>query len=149
MKICSKCGIEKSLDDFANKNGKKESRCKECKNAYYREYWKRPGTWDKHKQRVASNRKTYATKNQLLVLDRLASGCVDCGESDVRVLEFDHLPEFQKLANVSSLVSGSSDKLIEEMNKCDVVCANCHKRRTYSRLPSYKSNSWDSIGALL
>ena len=149
MKICSKCGVEKHLDDFANKNGKKESRCKACKNAYYREYWKRPGTWDKHRERLKSNKQAQIEDNHKLVVDRLASGCVDCGEQDIRVLEFDHLPEYEKLANVSNLMSGSRNKLIEEMNKCDVVCANCHKRRTYARSPSYRSRSWDSIGALL
>ena len=55
--------------------------------------------------------------------------CVDCGEDDIVVLQFDH--QGDKVANVSYLVSGGSPKRLRaEMAKCHVVCANCHTRRT-------------------
>ena len=68
------------------------------------------------------------------------SSCKDCGSKDPRVLEFDHLGD--KSFNVSRAVSGStrSWKLIqEEINKCDIVCANCHRIRTQER-GNYKRN---------
>jgi hypothetical protein len=57
--------------------------------------------------------------------------CIDCGETDVRVLQFDHC-RGQKKAEVSRLIrEGYSLEVIKaEMAKCDVVCANCHIRRT-------------------
>lgn len=60
--------------------------------------------------------------------------CKDCQEKDWRVLDFDHLRD--KKATVASLVQrGSSiDRLKEEIRKCEVVCSNCHRLRTYSRL---------------
>jgi hypothetical protein len=58
--------------------------------------------------------------------------CVDCGESDIVVLEFDHLPEFEKLFNATN-ISKSYDAIKAEIAKCEVVCANCHTRRTAKR----------------
>ena len=58
--------------------------------------------------------------------------CVDCGETDPVVLEFDHLRD--KRANVAVLLGYGSWRLIEaEIAKCEVVCANCHRRRTARR----------------
>ena len=56
--------------------------------------------------------------------------CVDCGESDADVLDFDHLRN--KRANVSRLVhtAVSWDLIVAEISKCEVRCANCHRRRT-------------------
>lgn len=51
-RICTKCEDEKSLDSFARKSGRRETRCKECHNAYYRDYWKNTEAYTKHKERV-------------------------------------------------------------------------------------------------
>lgn len=57
--------------------------------------------------------------------------CVDCGEADIVVLQFDHC-RGTKIMPVSSLISRGwlLAKIREEVEKCDVVCANCHARRT-------------------
>jgi len=67
------------------------------------------------------------------LLDFLAEHpCVDCGESDPIVLEFDHRGD--KLFNVSyGLRDRNWAAVLAEMEKCDVVCANCHRRRTAAR----------------
>lgn len=64
--------------------------------------------------------------------------CVDCGESDIVVLEFDH--QRDKLADVSALSREgySLDKLKQEIAKCEVVCANCHRRRTAKQFGWYR-----------
>ncbi len=57
--------------------------------------------------------------------------CVDCGESDYRVLEFDHRDPADKDVHVAILIGGYSMKrLIAEIEKCDVRCCNCHRRKT-------------------
>jgi L-lysine 2,3-aminomutase len=64
--------------------------------------------------------------------------CVDCGEDDIVVLEFDHLRD--KSANVSAIMLQKNEwrRVLEEMAKCEVVCANCHRRRTARRANSYR-----------
>jgi hypothetical protein len=57
--------------------------------------------------------------------------CVDCGESDPVVLDFDHRDASLKRATVSVLIWATSWAVVEqEMARCDVRCANCHRRRT-------------------
>ena len=60
--------------------------------------------------------------------------CVDCGESNPVVLEFDHV-EGKKLANIADMVhqSYSISAIKDEIRKCEVVCANCHRVRTHDR----------------
>jgi hypothetical protein len=74
----------------------------------------------------------YAERNRAVVALYLSSrACVDCGEADPRVLEFDHV-RGKKLGNVSSLRTGgySLERLEAELAKCEVRCANCHRRKT-------------------
>ena len=61
--------------------------------------------------------------------------CTDCDKSyPSYVMDFDHRPEEAKLKEVGRLVqNGSWTKLIEEIMKCDLVCSNCHRERTYQR----------------
>jgi hypothetical protein len=88
---------------------------------------------------------TARKKKQIEILQRFiikylkAHPCVDCTVSDIRVLEFDHLRD--KDMNVSHLVGGghSLKRLIVEIEKCVVVCANCHRIRTYTRNPTYRT----------
>jgi hypothetical protein len=63
-----------------------------------------------------------------------SGGCVDCGEQDHVVLEFDHV-HGKKRNEVSqmSVKAASLNDLIKEVNKCEVRCANCHARATHRR----------------
>lgn len=65
--------------------------------------------------------------------------CVPCSDCQRRypfyVMDFDHRDPQLKEALISKLVDrGSLRRLREEMAKCDVVCANCHRKRTHVRL---------------
>jgi NAD-dependent dihydropyrimidine dehydrogenase PreA subunit len=65
-----------------------------------------------------------------------SKGCMDCkGSFPYYVLQFDHRPTETKLANVSHLMRfGKNEHAWAEIEKCDVVCANCHAIRTHERL---------------
>lgn len=65
--------------------------------------------------------------------------CVDCGEADPLVLEFDHV-RGAKIADISRLVSRGASwaEIVVEMEKCDVVCRNCHARRTAKQFGWHK-----------
>lgn len=67
--------------------------------------------------------------------------CVDCGESDPVVLEFDHV-RGEKSYNVTTLGWRlcSWNSLMREIDKCDVRCANCHRRKTAERMNSFRHN---------
>jgi hypothetical protein len=57
--------------------------------------------------------------------------CVDCGESDPLVLDFDHRDGVEKLETVAFLrAKGRRDESFAEIEKCEVRCSNCHQRRT-------------------
>lgn len=62
-------------------------------------------------------------------------GCSDCGKKYPHyVLEFDHRPGVRKIDVVTRVLKKYGvDKAWAEVKKCDVVCANCHKIRTYER----------------
>lgn len=58
--------------------------------------------------------------------------CVDCGETDPIVLEFDHLQD-KKFAISAGIRNRNWADVLDEIAKCEVVCANCHRRRTIMR----------------
>ena len=61
--------------------------------------------------------------------------CADCGETfPIYVMHWDHLPEFEKVNQVSVMVaSRTREAVLEELKKCELVCANCHVMRTVNR----------------
>lgn len=80
------------------------------------------------------------TRNQRKILSELVQSylnlhpCVDCGETDVIVLEFDHV-RGEKRLDVSRMVNSavSVSTINTEISKCEVRCANCHRRKTYKQ----------------
>ena len=62
--------------------------------------------------------------------------CVDCGEADLRVLDFDHREGSAKSAEVMKLAKAgySWARVMDEIAKCDVRCRNCHAKVTYERM---------------
>ena len=69
-----------------------------------------------------------------------AHPCVDCGEEDIIVLQFDHV-RGKKRGNVSSLARQGLplDIIIKEIAKCVIRCANCHVRKTAKEQNWYKA----------
>lgn len=75
------------------------------------------------------SRKSYAALRALITFEK-AGGCVDCGERDLDVLQFDHVRGAKKFTIASNR---SIARVRDEIAKCEVVCANCHSRRTARR----------------
>ena len=65
--------------------------------------------------------------------------CVDCGMTDVRVLEFDHVSG-EKRANITRLLAQAIPwtGIEAEIARCEVRCANCHRLKTYERSESWR-----------
>lgn len=72
-----------------------------------------------------------------LVDELRAKPCTDCKRDyPCYIMQFDHLPGYPKVANISVMVQRrryTMAMLREELRKCELVCANCHRIRTYTR----------------
>lgn len=110
---CNSCSTVKELSDRVKE---KSNLCKEC----------------------SLNRLTNKVKQGRKYIYEYfkAHPCVDCGQSNPIVLEFDHLVD--KKYNVSSMVAMPIEDIKVEIQKCEVVCANCHKIRTAKAQNWYK-----------
>ena len=67
-------------------------------------------------------------------IEYLGGKCLDCGNEDKRVLEFDHAKKRRSNGpTIASLFDGSWQRLQKELDNCELVCANCHKTRHIDR----------------
>lgn len=98
---------------------------------YQRAYYER--NKEKVKRQAAASNQKRRHKNRELIREHLATHpCVDCGEADPVVLEFDHRDPAEKSFPIGKAIGKTWrwQVIEEEIAKCDVRCANCHRRRT-------------------
>jgi len=96
-------------------------------------------------QAAAQKKKLRRERTAYLLEYFEAHPCVDCGERDPVVLEFDHLRD--KLFDVTQgLDFRSWQSILDEMAKCEVVCANCHRRRTAFRRGALRALMSEKLG---
>ena len=140
--VCTECGQDLPLTEFNYKDrqrGKLHHFCRRCSRAYFRNYYAQHRAVlvlrSKHKNAAERYR------NQERVREYLRTHpCVDCGEADPVVLQFDHQDPASKSSNVGELLRrrASWGKIQAEIDKCDVRCANDHQRRTASQFGWYR-----------
>ncbi len=121
------------------KNLKRSYHCKFCSQSYVNEHYKRNKSYYLHKA-YKRNLKVRKSVHDFLGLYLKYHPCIDCGESDILVLEFDHRDPSQKTDDVSRMITanGSLEKIKNEISKCDVRCANCHRRKTLIQSQNWK-----------
>lgn len=124
MKKCSKCKKEKNIYEFAKHSNRKDglqSVCRLCKSEIDSMYYK-------------CNRKSCVKRNAInrekLKQDvnaiKMANPCL-CGEKDIVCLDFHHMSN--KNFDISIFVSkGCRRKVLKEITKCVILCANCHRK---------------------
>ena len=83
--------------------------------------------------RIESQRHRWRHRADLL--DQLRSvPCADCGGVFAQcAMDFDHRDPSSKVRSVTRMINGSIEKMLAEAAKCDIVCANCHRLRTFQR----------------
>lgn len=147
MKTCTKCGALKDESEYFVKDsrtGRLHAQCKLC----YKEH--RQGYYAQHyaKYKTAYLLRAKVRRTQLRnefrsnMLEYLADkACSICGEADIRVLELDHLRPAEKHFSISQAVrlGYTWKEVLEEVKKCRVLCANCHKRHTAEQQDWYKN----------
>jgi hypothetical protein len=134
IRKCYRCGELKPIEDFAWRRrgqGQRDSFCRPCRSAYGREHY------EANRQRYIDQaakvkRRLRGERTRYLIEYFKANPCVDCGESDPVVLEFDHVSD-KAFAIGGELTRRSWKSILAEIEKCEVVCANCHRRRTARR----------------
>jgi hypothetical protein len=129
MKTCSKCKTEKSLELFHRSSRSVDGRnnwCKACFAEYERERYH-----NGDKERKTRNKQATRKRAQDYLWSVLTTNsCVDCGNSDPEVLEFDHRDDVDKSYDVGDMAWYAVSAIKREIAKCDIRCANCHRKRT-------------------
>ena len=93
----------------------------------------------KHRKKVIAKAKEYSKAARKRVHAYIkthleANPCVDCGETDIIVLEFDHIGDDKHFSISDASRNGYGiTRIRAEIAKCEVRCANCHRKKTYER----------------
>jgi hypothetical protein len=132
MKKCATCGELKDETEF-NWRWKsleiKHPTCRECHKAYRKNWYE--NNKETHLGNVYGRKQKVIQKARGFVWKYLTTHpCVECGENDPVVLEFDHLYEKDKDISVMAGQGYSIEAIKKEILKCQVLCANCHRRKT-------------------
>lgn len=130
MKKCTICKTEKSEAEF-NKNCRKkdglQTKCKQCSKELSKKYYK------KHKKYHANKRINKREENKKFVYNYLqGKRCIDCNQTyHPAALDFDHV-RGEKVAAISKMIFDgySIESIKEEIEKCEIRCANCHRIKT-------------------
>lgn len=138
-KFCSGCKATKPEEMFSFRNkakGLRHTRCKDCvaqvRKRHYRE------NKEYYFEKARRHDATRTEENQRLMCEYLSDKkCADCPENNLVVLQFDHLRD--KKYNIAHLMHRAPWKtVLKEIEKCEIVCANCHAIRTQTRSQSYR-----------
>ena len=127
-KICTKCGLEKPLTEFNFRDKRKgtyRAWCKEClhkrKNELYALKYK-----ERYKDKLKENKNKHRELIRQKIKELKSGGCIICGEKEPCCLDFHHV--YGKDFTISQNHDVTLDTLISEVNKCVVLCANCHRK---------------------
>jgi len=148
FKVCVTCqnsypATREYFNRKSSSNDDLQNVCKSCNAKNSKKHYEK--NKEKIKQKTRDRIKRIKPLAQQLVLRYLKAGCADCGEKDIVVLEFDH--QGDKKYEIAKMIHDaySLDKLEEELNKCVVRCANCHRRKTAKDFGWWKIDASNNI----
>jgi hypothetical protein len=147
VKRCSKCKVEQDLGYFSQDRNRKDGLSLWCKNCAAESNALRYQVT--RESRLISDRAKRNMNRRWVLNYLLVHPCVDCGESDPIVLEFDHV-RGDKIRTISNMVSSTTSiaKIEQEIEKCEVRCANCHRKVTMKRAGWFRSTDpslWENF----
>jgi len=138
--------MSKSEKDFYYKNkllGKLHSQCKLCytekRRKFYKDHYHTYGS--EYRARAIERKRRLKVILRKSMLEYLSDkSCIMCGMSDVRVLEFDHIDPATKSFGIAQGITRTLrwENMLEEISKCQILCANCHKIKTAEQQSWYK-----------
>lgn len=149
-KRCSTCKKTKSTKDFYKNRKKKDelqTKCKYCQKNYHNKVWYRKNKKQALEKIAERKTKVRRTSYRNVLEIYFSKGCVDCGEKDPRVLEFDHVRgekhsgrKHDKGAGVGYMIRNGYkwSTIKREIEKCEVRCRNCHIKKTAIQFNYYE-----------
>ena len=111
FKTCTQCGRMLPISEYYSNGNRKSSCCKSCHSA--------------------NIKKTYDEKVDAVNIYKAQRGCAKCGERRFYLLEFHHKNPDEKEFGISKKIRSKFEDLLPEIEKCDVLCANCHREFHY------------------
>ena len=125
-KFCPKCKLNLDLSCFGKKRKALQPFCKECNKAYHKEHYL------KNKKKYIQKAEEYKSKFKENFIKKYVIGkSCKCGESRIECLEFHHKNPNHKFDSICNLSRACNIKKLEkEIEKCEIMCANCHRVET-------------------
>lgn len=122
MRRCSKCDVLKEESEFYSKRPD----CKVCKRKTTKQ------NYDENVEVRVSYSKERRNTMKLKCIEHLGGSCVDCGGVFHQACyDFHHIDPTEKEGNIGELLSSSFDKIVLELDKCVLLCSNCHRIRHF------------------
>lgn len=137
-KVCSSCKQSKLISEFSRsgtlKNGDQRYKgwCKECYREYDKKYYSTPEGKLKRIENTQRQRESYDKAVRSKVFEYLKSHpCIDCGQTDILFLEFDHVKD-KKISGIGKMLMRHRplNIIMTEIEKCEVRCLYCHREKT-------------------
>lgn len=130
IKICQKCNEEQT--HAVKKNGTVQHHCMRCQREYSRQnYLLMKGV---HNPKRYELRRKQAKILREFINNLKSDPCTDCGQTFLPiVMDFDHLRDKEFLIGRAVSEGFSVEKIQVEIDKCELVCSNCHRIRTWKR----------------
>ena len=151
---CWKCHTEKPEESFNWENkslGKRKRICRDCMRDYHHKWFRQSYKYSPSRKSSQEIQKAKIQRAREYVADYLKSHpCIDCGISNIVVLDFDHIDKvagYKEETRVCRLVNRgySAQRTDEELAKCVVRCANCHRIKTANEQKWYKAKLLNNI----
>lgn len=140
MRACSICNTVRSEDEYNYRNKKegiKLTACRYCTRRQVRAHYIQNREYYLAKAQKRNKRLRVAVREYVWSYLELHP-CIDCGETDPVVLEFDHISEKTIAVSHMNQIGADIDKVQMEIDKCVVRCANCHRRKTSVQFGWYR-----------
>jgi hypothetical protein len=131
LRRCSRCQQDLPLSAFARYGTTQQSYCRACKKEYDAAWYR--VNKERRRAKVRADREAY-----IAWLDSLKDGkpCADCGQTyPPYVMEWHHIPGATKTLVLADTrrAAHSKARILAELEKCELVCANCHRERTFGK----------------
>lgn len=134
MKHCKKCSQDKDLSEFSKLKAAKDGLnyiCRVCQRSANNKLWQ--AYYTDNKEWLLSAQREKQRKRTRLLAELKSKPCADCKQSyPYYVMDFDHV-KGEKEFVMAKCGNLAWSRVLSEVEKCDVVCANCHRARTFLR----------------